>query len=60
MNLIDQLPKWLMQGNSVKLDGFGSFHLSFSSDGVETKDDVNANLIKDIRIIFDADDQIKE
>lgn len=60
VNLIDQLPKWLMQGNSVKLDGFGSFRLSFSSDGVETKDDVNANLIKDIRIIFDADDQIKE
>jgi predicted histone-like DNA-binding protein len=60
VNLIDQLPKWLMQGSSVKLDGFGTFRLSFSSDGVETKEEVTANLIKDIRIIFEPDDQIKE
>lgn len=60
VNLIDQLPKWLMEGISVKLDGFGSFRLSFSSDGVVTKEEVNANLIKDLRIIFDADDSIKD
>ena len=60
VNLCDQLPKWLMQGNSVKLDGFGTFRLSFSSDGVETKEEVTANLIKDIRIIFEPDDLIKE
>lgn len=60
VNLCDQLPKWLMQGNSVKLDGFGTFRLSFSSNGVEKKEDVTANLIKDIRIIFDPDDSIKE
>ncbi|HEX2935775.1 MAG TPA: HU family DNA-binding protein [Bacteroidales bacterium] len=60
VNLIDQLPKWLMEGISVKLDGFGSFRLSFSSDGVVTKEEVTANLIKDLRIIFDADDNIKD
>ena len=60
VNLIDQLPKWLMEGISVKLDGFGSFRLSFSSDGVVTKEEVTANLIKDLRIIFDADDSIKD
>jgi len=60
VNLIDELPKWLMEGDSVKLDGFGSFRLSFSSDGVATKDEVTANQITDIRIIFDADDAIKE
>ncbi len=60
VNLIDQLPKWLMEGISVRLDGFGSFRLSFSSDGAATRDDVTANMIKDVRIIFDADDNIKD
>lgn len=59
-NFTDQIPKWLMEGNSVKLDGFGTFRLSFSSEGVGTKDEVTANLIKDVRIIFEPDVQIKE
>ena len=60
VNLIDQLPKWLMEGISVKLDGFGSFRLSFSSDGVATKGEVSVNQIKDVRILFDADSNIKD
>jgi len=60
VNLINELPKWLMEGDSVKLDGFGSFRLSFSSDGAATKEEVTANNITDIRIIFDADVEIKE
>jgi len=60
VNLINELPKWLMEGDSVKLDGFGSFRLSFSSDGAAIKEEVTANNITDIRIIFDADDEIKE
>jgi predicted histone-like DNA-binding protein len=60
VNLINELPKWLMEGDSVKLDGFGSFRLSFSSDGAATKEEVTANNITDVRIIFDADDEIKE
>lgn len=60
VNLIDQLPKWLMEGDSVKLDGFGSFRLSFSSTGAATKEEVSANNIKDIYILFAPDDEIKE
>ncbi len=60
VNLIDQLPKWLMEGNSVKLDGFGSFRLSFSSTGEVLKEDVTADSIDDIHIIFDPDVAIKE
>ena len=59
-NLIDQLPKWLIEGNSVKLDGFGSFRLSFSSTGEAVKEDVTADSIKDIHIIFVPDVAIKE
>ena len=60
VNLIDQLPKWLMEGNSVKLDGFGIFRLSFSSAGEAVKDDVTADSIKDIHILFEPDVAIKQ
>lgn len=60
VNLIDQLPKWLMEGNSVKLDGFGTFRLSFSSTGAANKEDVTASSIKDIYILFEPDGEIKE
>jgi len=60
VNLIDQLPKWLMEGNSVKLDGFGSFRLSFTSTGEALKENVTADSIDDIHIIFDADVAIKD
>lgn len=59
-NMVDQIPKWLIEGYSVRLDGFGTFRVSFSSSGVATKAEVTANNITDLRIIFDADDAIKE
>jgi predicted histone-like DNA-binding protein len=59
-NLIDQLPKWLMEGNSVKLDGFGTFRLSLSSTGEATKEEVTAASIKDIYVLFEPDGDIKE
>ena len=59
-NLIDQLPKWLMEGDSVKLDGFGTFRLSFSSAGEAVKEDITADSIKDIYILFEPDAAIKE
>jgi len=60
VNLIDQLPKWLMEGYSVKLDGFGSFRLSFSSEGEAVKEDISADSIKEIYILFVPDVAIKE
>ena len=60
VNLIDQLPKWLMEGNSVKLDGFGIFRLSFSSEGEAIKEDVSADSIKDVYILFEPDIAIKD
>ena len=59
LNLCEVLPKLLMDGNSVKLDGFGTFRLSFSSEGATDKDDITANSIKDIYILFNPDDEIK-
>lgn len=60
VNLCDVLPKLLMDGNSVKMDGLGSFRLSFSSEGSANKADVTASSIKDIYILFEPDNAIKE
>jgi len=49
-----------MEGNSVKMDGTGSFRLSFSSDGETIKEDVIADNIKDVHILFEPDVAIKD
>jgi predicted histone-like DNA-binding protein len=59
-NLIEQIPKWLMEGISVKLDGLGTFRLSLSSEAAATREEVTANSIKDIYVIFEPDKEIRE
>ena len=42
------------------MDGTGSFRLSFSSDGETIKEDVTADNIKDVHILFEPDVAIKD
>ncbi|MDR1200342.1 MAG: hypothetical protein LBL58_01765 [Tannerellaceae bacterium] len=42
----------LSSGNVVQLGELGNFRLSISSQGAATKEDLNANKIKKVRIIF--------
>ena len=51
-NLLEVLPKYLTMGKSVSLGEFGTLRLSFSSDGVESKENFNTNKIKGIKVIF--------
>ena len=51
-NLVEEVPKALVNGNIVKLGDFGSFRISISSDGVANEKDFNASMIKDVKIIF--------
>jgi len=59
-SLIDTLPKYLLMGKSVSLDGFGTLRLSFSSKGVENKDDFNTNMIDGVKIVFTPSTDLKE
>lgn len=45
---------YMAQGRSVKLDGIGSFYFTASANGngVDTADEVNANLINGVKIRF--------
>ncbi len=52
-NLIDELPKYLKAGNSVKLGDFGTFRLSVLSKGSDTAESYNtASHVKGVKVIF--------
>lgn len=60
MNLIDELPASLLEGNSVKLDGFGTFRISFSSEGAATQAKFNTSMINKAKIIFSPSSELKK
>ena len=59
-NLLEVLPKYLTMGKSVSLGEFGTLRLSFSSNGVESKEDFNSNKIKGIKVIFTPGVEMKK
>ena len=58
-NFLDELPGYLKDGESVQLGDFGTVRCSFSSKGVDKPEDVNASLIKSIRVVFTPGVQLK-
>lgn len=59
-NLLEELPKELVKGNSVKLGDFETFRISISSEGVENEKEFNTSMIKDVRIIFTPGVEMKK
>ncbi|GMO53737.1 MAG: hypothetical protein Pg6C_20170 [Treponemataceae bacterium] len=59
-NLVDILPLFLKFGQSVRLEGFGSFHISVTSDGVENPADLNAHHIRNTRLVFVPGSELKK
>jgi predicted histone-like DNA-binding protein len=51
-NLVDVLPIFLKLGQTIKLEGFGSFRISVTSDGTATADELTAHHVKGIKIVF--------
>ena len=59
-NLIEELPKYLIAGNSVKLGEFGTFRLSISGEGSDTKEGYSASNIKSAKVIFTPGTELKK
>ncbi|MFC0344915.1 HU family DNA-binding protein [Epilithonimonas hispanica] len=51
-DLIKSIARHLNDGKIVKLDDFGSFRITLSSEGLETAEKVNSSAIKSSKIIF--------
>ena len=50
----------LLAGNNVKLDGLGTFSLSLRTEGVEDLSKFNKTMLREVRIQFLADPELKE
>lgn len=51
-NLIEEIPKELLAGNTVRLGEFGSFRISLSSKGAQSPWAFDASLIEGAKIVF--------
>ena len=58
-NLLEILPRHLMHGDSVNLEKFGIFRLSFESVGSEKESDVTAQNITRLKILFRPSTKLK-
>lgn len=58
-NLLEILPRHLMHGDSVNLEKFGIFRLSFESTGSEKESDVSAQNITRLKILFRPSTKLK-
>lgn len=59
-NLVERIPKELLEGQSVSLGELGTLRIGFSSEGVETEKDFHTNKIKNLKVIFTPGKLIKE
>lgn len=59
-NLLDTMPKYLLMGKSVSLGEFGTLRLSFTSEGVESADKFNPNLIAGAKVVFTPGVELKK
>jgi len=59
-SLIHLIPELLQGGNNVKLDGLGTFSVHARSDGRDHAEEVTLRDIKELKISFLPDKQIKK
>ena len=59
-NLLEILPRHLMHGDSVNLEKFGIFRLSFESTGSQTESEVSAQNITRPKILFRPSTKLKD
>jgi predicted histone-like DNA-binding protein len=51
-NMVEILPLFLKLGQTIKLEGFGSFRISVTSDGTATAEELSAHNVKGVKILF--------
>lgn len=56
---VEQLRLSLTQGDKVKIDGLGTFHITLSSDGTEAEKDCTVRSIRKVNVRFVADKALR-
>ncbi len=58
-NMVDEIPKYLMDGYSVNLINFGTLRLSLSSEGVIDSEHFTPKHINNVRVVFTPSPELK-
>jgi predicted histone-like DNA-binding protein len=58
-NLVEVLPIFLKLSQTIRLEGFGSFHISVQSTGTDKKEDLTTNNVKNVKIVFIPSTELK-
>lgn len=59
-NFLDLLPNHLIDGKSIKLGDFGTFRISFSSEGVDAESEFKVDKIKGRKVLFTPSPDFKQ
>ena len=59
-NMVDEIPKYLMDGYSVNLNNLGTLRISLSSEGVNSPEDFTDDNIKNMRVVFTPSPEFKK
>ncbi|MDR1616238.1 MAG: HU family DNA-binding protein [Syntrophomonadaceae bacterium] len=59
-NLAEVLPVYLRLGQTVNLQGFGTFRASVSSEGTDTAEELTARKVKNVKIAFLPGKELKQ
>jgi predicted histone-like DNA-binding protein len=51
-NMVEILPLFLKLGQTISLEGFGSFRISVTSEGTQTPEELTARNVKGVKLIF--------
>ena len=62
MEIIEIFHRYLVRGHKLKLDGIGTFKVSFKGEGASTSEDLTAMNIdrSSVRVTFVADTKMKK
>ncbi|MCL1860577.1 MAG: HU family DNA-binding protein [Proteobacteria bacterium] len=60
VNLVELIPEHVSRGDSVKLGDLGIFRAIVTSQSAPTSAEINANMVKNVRVSFIASTEIKK
>lgn len=58
-NLVEMMPLFLKLGQTIKLEGLGSFRITVKSEGTDTPEELNAHHVKSVKLIFQPSIELK-
>ncbi len=51
-NLVKLMPLFFKLGQTIRLEGFGSFRLSITSEGTEMAEELSTHHVKGVKVLF--------